>query len=212
MNVCNINASTDNQDIVHQVPPGSPESYHEKLNTAQSKVALLLGNSVDVGPANAKLIWTVVKEHVAPDDNEILNRRKTTNKELGFKIITTLKDDDSFQYPTAASSDGTSSSVSPLKPPQHSRCTIFAKMFLELLYMDWHEMLVKFNKAVDKGNTVGSGRDARRFTGSEFIVGHAILIAATCYSVIGSKLWNSNVDDEDDDWETILECPGFEKI
>ena len=62
-------------------------------------------------PANAKLTWTVVKEHVAPDDNEILNRRKATNKELGFKDITTLKEEDRFQDPSVASSDGTSSSV-----------------------------------------------------------------------------------------------------
>ena len=75
--------------------------------------------------------------------------------------------------------------------------------------MDWHEMLVIFNKAVDKGNTSKSGREVRRFTGFEFIVGHSILIAATCYSVIGGKLWNGNVDDADDDCETILECPGF---
>ena len=212
VNVGDINASADIQDIVHQVPPGTPESYHEKLNTARSKVASLLGDSVDVGPANAKLTWTVVKEHVAPEENEILNRRKEMNRELGFKDINTLKEEDRFQDPSVASSDGTSSLVFPLKPPQHKKCTIFGKMFLKLMYMDWHEMLVKFNRAVDKGNTGGSGRDVRRFTGSEFIVGHAILIAATCYSVTGSKLWNNNVDDEDDDWETILECPGFEKF
>ena len=101
----NINASTDNQDIVHQVPPGTPESYHEKLNTARSKIASLLGDSVDVGHVNMKLTWTVVKEHVAPDDNEILNSRKATSKELGFKNITTLKAEDRFQDPTVASSD-----------------------------------------------------------------------------------------------------------
>ena len=116
------------------------------------------------------------------------------------------------QDPTVASLDGTSSSVFPSKPPQHNKCTIFKKMFLALLYMDWHEMLVKFNEVVDKGNTGRSAREVRRFTGFEFIVGHAILIAVTCYSIIGGKFWNSNIDDEDDDWETILECPGYEKF
>jgi len=77
--------------------------------------------------------------------------------------------------------------------------------------MNWHETLVKFNQVVDKSNTGRLGWEVRRFTGFEFIVGHALLIAATCYSVVGIKLWNSNIDDEDDDWETILECPGFEK-
>ena len=211
VNVGDINASAHNEDILHELPPGTPESYHEKLNTARRKVASLLGDIVDVGAANAKLTWTVVKEHVAPDDNETLKKRKATMKELGYKDITALKEEDRFHDPTVASSDGTSSSVFPLKPPQHDKCTIFAKMFLALMYMDWHEMLAKFNEAVDKGNKGRSGREVRKFNGFEFIVGHAILIAATCYSVIGCKLWNSNVDDEDDDWETILECPGFEK-
>ena len=112
-----------------------------------------------MGPANSKLTWTVVKEHVAPDNNEILKRRKATNKELGFEDVITLKEEDRFQDPTVASSDGTSSSVFPLKSPQQNKCTIFAKIFLALLYMDWHEMLVKFNKAVDKGNTGRSGRE-----------------------------------------------------
>jgi len=77
--------------------------------------------------------------------------------------------------------------------------------------MNFHEMLVKFNPAVHKSNTGRSGREIKRFPGFEFIVGYAMLIAATCYSVIGSKLWNSIIDDEYDNWETILECPRFEK-
>jgi len=89
-----------------------------------------------VSPTNAKLTWTVVKEHVAPDDNEILNRRKATNKELGYKYIDALKMEDMIQDPTVASSDGTSNSVFPLKSPQHKKCTIFAKLFLALVYMN----------------------------------------------------------------------------
>jgi len=119
VNVGDINASVDNQEIVHQVPPGTPISYHEKLKIARSKVAALLGESFEVGSANAKLTWIVVKEYVAPDDNEILNRRKATNKELGYKDIDVLKMEDRIQDPTVASSDETSNSVFPLKNPHH---------------------------------------------------------------------------------------------
>jgi len=157
--VRDINASTDNQDIVHQVPPDTPIAYHDKLNTARSKVAALLGEMFEVGLANAKLTWTVVKKHVAPDNNEILNRRKATNKEPGYKDIAALKMEDRIQDPTVASSDGISNLVFPLKPPQHKKCTIFAKLFLALMYMNWHEMFVKFNQAVDKSSTGRSGRE-----------------------------------------------------
>ena len=44
------------------------------------------------------------------------------------------------------------------------------------------------------------------------MVAHALLIAATCYSTSGNKLWNSGSnDDKEDHWDSILECPGFEK-
>jgi len=56
-----------------------------------------------VGPANAKLAWTVVKEHVAPDDNEMLNKRKVTNEEPGYKDIAALKMENKTQDPTVTS-------------------------------------------------------------------------------------------------------------
>ena len=66
-------------------------------------------------------------------------------KQCGYRYIDTLKSEDRFQDPTAASSDGISTSTFPLKPPSHKKCTIFAKMFLNLMYEDWKDIFVIFS-------------------------------------------------------------------
>ena len=116
-----------------------------------------------------------------------------------------MKSEDGFQYTSVASSDGTSSSKFPLKPPSHKKCTIFAKMFLSLMYEDWKDALVRFNHQIDQSIKERSGREVIRFSKFEFLVAHALMIAATCYSTSGNKLWNSGRnDDEEDHWDLIL--------
>ena len=212
VNVGDINASADPEDIVHQTPPGTPETYQEKLKVARDRVAALLGDTTTVGNNKENLTWTVVTDHEAVFDVELVIERKDTIKYTGYKDIDALKSEDGFQYPSVALSDGTSSSKFPLKPPSHKKCTIFAKIFLSLMYEDWKEALVRFNHRIDLSNKERSGREVRRFSKFEFLVAHALLIAATCYSTSGNKLWNSGSnDDKEDHWYSILECPGFEK-
>ena len=132
-----------------------------------------------MGNNKENLTWKVVTDHEAVFDVELVIERKDTIKYTGYKDINALKSGDGFQYPSVASSDGTSSSKFPLKPPSHKKCTIFAKIFLSLMYEDRKEALVSFNHRIDRSNKERSGREVIRFSKFEFLVAHALLIAAT---------------------------------
>ena len=61
----------------------------------------------------------MVTDHEAVFDVDLVIERKDTIKYTGYKDIDALKSEDGSQYPSVASSDGTSSSKFPLKPPSH---------------------------------------------------------------------------------------------
>ena len=50
---------------------------------------------------------------------------------------------------------------------------------MSLMYEEWKEALVRFNHRIDRSNKERSGREVRRFSKFEFLVAHALLIAAT---------------------------------
>ena len=53
---------------------------------------------------------------------------------------------------------------------------------------------------------------SRKFLIGKFITAHASLIAASSFKVSGHKLWRQGDknDTGEDDWASIIDCPGFD--
>ena len=120
--------------------------------------------------------------------------------------------EEGFVDPAVADSDGMSRSNFHLRPSNSDSCTVFAKMFLKLLYLDWDVKLEAMNDKIVEANKKGTGRDVKKFSRGKFITAHALLIAASSFKVSGHKLWRQGDknDTGEDDWASIIDCPGFD--
>ena len=59
------------------------------------------------------------------------------------------------------------------------------------------------NRIIEDTNATNPKRSTKVFEESEFIVGHALIIGASCYCQSGSILFN-NTKEQDDSWDTII--------
>ena len=162
-----------------------------------------------------KIIWTVIEKLVPLDlEKEIKKKRDRREKTVGYRDIQRLQVEEEFTDPSLTSGASILSRSSFfIRPPQIGNCTIFAKMFLSMLYLDWRSSYSKMNSCITKQNSEITSKKIRLFTPSEFIVAHALCIGASCYAICGKKLWVTGYDktSEDDQWESIIECPNFDK-
>ena len=127
--------------------------------------------------------------------------------------MTKLMIEEGFDDPAQSSCDGRSKSNFHLRPSQQENVTIFAKLFLRLLYKNWVDRLFDLNKAIVESNISNSGRKIKEFTSGEFLMAHALMIGATSYSANGSKLWDQSDSKSmgDEDWDTIVSSPNFDQ-
>ena len=205
VNIGDINASADT----------IKEDYHQKLARAREKVGKLLGKEVTVNRNKGKdsITWTVVKEHHSDNPAEVEKQRRFNQRSIGMKGLDQLLVEENFVDPSVASSDGISRSNFFHRPSNSSTCTIFAKMLFRMLYVDWEDKLEIMNEAIREGNVNNTGRDVRKFSRSEFITGHALMIAAASYEIKGARLWRQGErinETTEDDWDSIVQCPGFD--
>ena len=83
--------------------------------------------------------------------------------------------------------------------------TVFAELFLKLMYKDWEAKVVKMNKYIDESNANHQKRTVKKFEKWDFLVAHALLIGALCFCQSGSMLFGGAQKDEITvAWETIL--------
>ena len=215
INIGDMNASAD----INPTTPLITLDYKSKLRAARDSIKELLGETVQVtrgrGPKLEKIKWTVIEKHVTPDlEEELKKKRDEREKTVGFRNIQRLQVEEEFTDPSLASGASIPSRSSFfIRPPEIGNCTIFAKMFMNMLYLDWRSSYSKMNSCITKQNSDNNSKKIRLFTSSEFIVAHALLIGASCYAICGKKLWITGYDktSEDDQWESIIECPNFDK-
>lgn len=108
----------------------------------------------------------------------------------------------SFQSCTSSNIDRKVSSL--------NESTIFAELFLKLSYKHWPSKLNKMNKYVEESNAKHPKRPTKLFTESEFLVDHAIIIGAACYSQSGAALFTTGKDEEDA-WDSISPKARFDR-
>ena len=217
VNIGAINESADpclEEEITNDIQDNSPDTYKDRLRANRARIATLIGERVErtAGPKNrphTKIDWVVVKNHSVPIAPEVEAARKEHDKNLGYIGIDQLLIDENFLNPSAASTDGTSYSKTPLRPTDTSKCTIFAKMFLNLTYNEWQESVADLNKVIDSHNTA-QAKSIKHFSHAEFLTAHAVIIASAIYSMKGARLWD-NDEKDDGEWETVLKSPGFDK-
>ena len=220
-NIGDINASADtNSDQV--VNRSNPVDYKTKLKAARESISKVLVEEVEITRRKTRnaerMTWTVVESYIAPNLGiEERKRRDEFEKKCGYNDIHRLLVEEGFQDPATAPGAASVPSRSSffIRPSRMGNCTIFAKMFLSMLYKDWTSSVLKMNHRITKYNNEcgGGSKKIRPFTSSEFIAAHALLIGATCYAICGKKLWLKGYDktNEEDDWASIVECPNFDK-
>ena len=202
VNIGDINASADS----------IREDYHARLGRAREKVRKLLGEKTTGKKGKDSMTWTVVEEHDSEDPVELKKQRRKIERQVGMKGLQQLLIEENFIDPSVASSDGISRSNFFHWPSNASTCTIFAKMLFRMLYLDWKEKLDIMNEAIKEGNEKTTGWDVKKFSRSEFIMGHALMIAAASYEIKGARLWRQGERNEnnEDDWDSFVKCPGFD--
>ena len=73
---------------------------------------------------------------------------------------------------------------------------IFAELYLELSYKDWTKKLEKISRYAERENAEYPRKSIKLFTPSEFLIGHAIIIGASCYSSSGTALFSEGKDQD----------------
>ena len=89
--------------------------------------------------------------------------------------------------------------------------TIFAELFLKLMYKDWPSKLEKMNRCIDKQNQLQAKKHIKRFERWDFIVGHALLIGASCFCQSGSMLFGGSQKESDELWDTVVQKAKFDR-
>ena len=218
VNIGAINESADpplDESMDDDIQDARPETYKDRLRIHRARIATMIGEKVEIvaGPKrnpHSRVTWEVIENHVAPVEPEVDKVRAMHMKSVGYKAIDELLQEENFQDPASASSDGTSYSQTPLRPTDLSKSTVFAKMWLNLVFVNWRVSMEDLNRCVDKHN-ITAAKKIKLFSSSEFLSAHSIIIAAAVYSMNGSRLWDNDGGGKNDEWETILQPPGFDK-
>ncbi len=93
----------------------------------------------------------------------------------------------------------------------YKKSEVLAHMFLELMFLDWKDMVNKMNVAV-----AASKAKCKKFSNEEFLIGLGIIMGAAEFSQKGVDLFSvKNMDDDDDEelnqWPSISPSPQFEQ-
>ena len=218
VNIGAINESADppvEESMDVDIQDERPETHKDRLRTHRARIATMIGEKVEkvAGPKrnpHSRVTWEVIENHVAPVEPEVDKVRAIHTKSIGHKAIEELLQEENFQDPVSASGDVTSNSQTPLRPTDVSKSTVFAKMWLNLAFVNWRVSMEDLNRCVDKHN-ITAVKKMKLFSTSEFLCAHSIIIAAAACSMNGSRLWNNNGEGKNKEWETMLQPPGFDK-
>ena len=216
-NVGDINAAADtnqiNTNVNEPVLNETPLTYHQKLESKRKDIHALIGNKVTKEQNKIKITWTVVEESIPEKDESLAEIRDELSNKLGLKNLLEFMYefgyDDSNSRGSCSFNSCTSSNID-RKVSSLNESTIFVELFLKLSYKHWLSKLEKMNRHVEETNTKNPKRPTKMFTPSEFLVGHAIIIGAACYSQSGAALFTAGKE-EDDTWDSISPKARFER-
>ena len=138
--------------------------------------------------SNKKTKWTVVDDHVAPDNNEVRSKAQ-----LGLRNEDTLKKITESEFP-------------------------LADMHFTLMWKDgdWRQAMSRMNIAINEHNKEARRinpryRKVKSFSPKEFLTCHGLFIGSAAVLERGTNLWpeRSTLTDEDDPWNSIVKVTDF---
>ena len=163
--------------------------------------------SITANQKQSEVIWEVIGDHTPPPKSQkVKEARDEHMQNIGYVGIDELLRSEKFKDPVSECNDSTSKI--PYRPVKQSKCTVFAIMFLRLMFVNWHCSLDKFNGCVRKYNN-NEPRKVKEFSKAEFLVGHAIMVGAAVFLMSGSRLWDMPNDEDGDEWDSMIQPPGF---
>jgi hypothetical protein len=183
----------EEQRPVGMIPRGEEHepalrTYHRRKMEAQDKIRQLIGTTVREKSKNQSILWTVVEKH---EPSEYIPPIED-NQSIGWTDYKKLLDT--------------------------SKNTIFASLFLELMFKDKahiKELVTKMNFEIEKA------RDSKvkYFTPEEFLIGIGLIIGASEFDQQGKKCWitsdhfNPDEDNDDCDYEfsSLVQHPNFDR-
>ena len=127
--------------------------------------------------------WKMVEESVPVRTPELTEIRDTLSSKIGFKNL--LEFLYKFGYEESNSSNScsfescTSSNID-RKALSSNESTIFAELFLKLIYKNWEGKLEKMNHYIEESNASNPKKAIKIFDKTDFIIGHALIIGAAC--------------------------------
>ena len=151
------------------------------------------------------------KNHTKPEmSSQAKEAGKQHLKNLGYNNIAQLLRTKTIEDPAAASDDGTSNSTTPHHSINTDECTVFANMFLKLMFMNWQSKFTRFNQCIMVCNDLNP-KDVKEFTIGEFLTCFALFIGAVVFSASGARLWDIKGDTKqcDKEWASIVQPPGY---
>ena len=141
------------------------------------------------------MTWTIVEESIPNRLPVVADRRdKLAGKislnnlleflyQFGYEEQNNSNNSCSFESVTSSNIDWKVKSL--------PESVIFAELFFKLIYKDWKEKLAKMNRIIEDRNATNPKWPTKVFEESEFIVGYALIISASCYCQSGSILFNN---------------------
>ena len=148
----------------------------------------------------------MVEESVPVRTPELVEIRDTLSSKIGFKNLLEFlykfgyeesNSNNSCSFESCTSSNIDRKALSP------NESTIFAELFLKLMYKNWEGKLEKMNYYIEESNASNPKKAIKIFNKTDFIIGHALIIGATCYCQSGLVLFAYGKEQEEA-WDTII--------
>ena len=215
VNIGDINVPADTPEEVPLAEDGvrTPLTYHNKLQAKRDEVNDLLGTTVVRSQQNKSIEWKVVEESVPTPSPDVSEYRDNLSNKFGLNHLLEFLNEFGYEMDSSQESCSLSftSSNCNLQVKSLQESTIFAELFLKLMYKDWDAKLVKMNRYIEEQNTSTPKRTIKKFERWDFIIGHALLIGASCYCQSGSALFMSSKERNEDMWDTVIQNARFDQ-
>ena len=208
VNIGDINIPAD---VGGTTESDAPLTYQDKLQRKRQSIRQLLGQTITKKQKNLTMKWKVIEESTPQRSALVSEFRDNLSNRLGLSRLTEFLNQFGYEEDTSRDSCSYTSSNCNMKVQSLQESTIFAELFLKLMYKDWDEKLIKMNRYIEEHNAKNPKRTIKKFERWDFVIGHALLIGASCYCQSGSMLFNDSKDSGDNTWDTIIPNAHFNR-
>jgi len=200
INVPNNNTQADDNALL---------TYQQKLHVARYKATCLLSRKT-VKKQKKVMEWTVVKDYAPDLTPEVHESRDEHKSKIGLNNLHELLNKYGYEHSDESYSlSNTSSNREDTTPKSLRNSTIFAELYLKLSYRDWELKVMKMNQLIREDNKQ-SNKEIKDFEPWDFIIGHALMIGASCYCQLESVLFDDSKENEDK-WDKIMQKENFSR-